>query len=141
MPDDVDQALWKTTLYGLAAGAFVAPIALGTEVRWLRHPAMIWLGEVSYEFFLVHVLVMDWVMKTMGYQTFQGSMLAVAIVTTVITLPLSWLLRRITDVLTRRPGPASPWATYRSSSSSGPSSATSTSCATFIADSAAGAPQ
>lgn len=141
VPDDVDQALWKTTLYGLSAGAFVAPIALGTEVRWLRHPAMIWLGEVSYEFFLVHVLVMDWVMTLMGYQTFQGSMLAVAIVTAAFALPLSWLLRRITDVLTRRPGPASPWATYRSSSSSGPSSATSTSCATFIADSAAGAPQ
>lgn len=73
---------------------------------------MIWLGEVSYEFFLVHVLVMDWVMSLMGYQTFQGSMLAVAIVTTAIALPLSWLLRRITDVLTGRPGPESPWAAY-----------------------------
>ncbi|MFH6876420.1 hypothetical protein [Corynebacterium amycolatum] len=51
-------------------------------------------------------------MSLMGYQTFQGSMLAAAIVTTAIALPLSWLLRRITDVLTGRPGPESPWAAY-----------------------------
>ncbi|MDO5029338.1 MAG: acyltransferase [Corynebacterium sp.] len=140
VPDDVNQALWKTTIYGLSAGVFVAPIALGAEVKWLRHPAMIWLGEISYEFFLIHVLVMDWTMKIMGYQTFQGSMFAVAVVTAVVTIPLAWLLRRVTDVITRRPGPDSPWADY-SSSSSGPSSSTSTSCATFMADRAAGAPQ
>lgn len=112
VPEDVHQALWKTLLYGLSAGLFVAPIALGTSVKWLRHPAMVWLGEVSYEFFLVHVLVMDWVMGQLGYMTFQGSMLAVTIVTAAISLPLSWLLRRATDVLTRRRGPASPWASY-----------------------------
>lgn len=38
VPDDVNQALWKTTLYGLSAGAFVAPVALGAEVKWLPHP-------------------------------------------------------------------------------------------------------
>lgn len=109
VPEDVYQALWKTLLYGLTAVFFVAPVALNVEVGWLRHPAMVWLGEISYEFFLVHVLVMDWVMSEMGYQVFQGSMLAVAIVTAVVSIPLARGLRWVTDVMTGRGGPASPW--------------------------------
>nr|WP_120491412.1 acyltransferase [Corynebacterium lactis] len=110
VPEDVNQALWKTLLYGLSAALFVAPVALGAQVRWLRHPALVWLGEISYEFFLVHVLVMDWVMTQMGYQTFQGSMLAVAIVTAAVSIPLSRALRWVTDLMTGRQGPAGLWS-------------------------------
>ncbi|WP_246394786.1 acyltransferase family protein [Corynebacterium anserum] len=109
VPDDVDQALWKTVLYGLSAAFFVAPVALNAQVSWLRHPALVWLGEISYEFFLVHVLVMDWAMTHMGYQTFQGSMFALTIVTAVVSIPLARGLRWLTDVMTGRPGPAKLW--------------------------------
>lgn len=116
IPPDAGQALAKTLLYGLTSALFVAPVALGAgrdgegrAIAWLRHPALVWLGEISYEFFLVHVLVLDWTMGELGYATFRGSMAGAAIVTAVVSLPLAWLLRRATDVLTGRPGPASPF--------------------------------
>lgn len=110
VPEDIDQALWKTVLYAAVGGFLIAPLALGTEVKALRHPALVWLGEISYEFFLVHVMIMDWAMGELGYQVFQGSMLAILIVSTVISIPVAWLLRRITDIITRHSAPASPWA-------------------------------
>lgn len=114
VPEELGQALAKSLLYAAAAGFFLAPIACRGDsphtanmkaTSFLRHPVLVWLGEISYEFFLIHVMVLEWTMTEIGYQTFQGSMLAVLIVTTVISLPLARALRAVVDLITRRPSP------------------------------------
>lgn len=109
VPEELGQALAKSILYAATAGFFLAPIVCRSgadnherATAFLRHPVLVWLGEISYEFFLVHVMVLEWTMTEIGYQTFQGSMIAVLIVTTVISIPLSYVLRRVTDLITRR---------------------------------------
>lgn len=115
VPDALDEALGKNILYLIVGVAALAPVALAPAgapapgTGWLRHPALVWLGEISYEFFLLHVLVLELAMPLMGYGLFQGGAVAACIVTTVLTVPAAWALRRVTDVLVRQPGPASPW--------------------------------
>lgn len=119
VPDQLSEALWKNVLYLATAAAIMAPLVLREKeplpdvpipgARWLRHPALNWLGEISYEFFLIHLIVMEHVMPMLDYNTFQGSTFGVFVVTSAITIPLAWLLRRFTDVITRNPAPPSPW--------------------------------
>lgn len=118
VPDGLGQALAKNLVYLVFAVALIAPAALGPAagapaapgLGWLRHPAPHWLGEISYEFFLVHLVVLEHVMPMLGYGAFQGSFAGALIVTTAISVPLAWGLRRVTDLITAHRGPASPWA-------------------------------
>ena len=55
---------------------------------------MVWLGEISYELFLVHLVVMEFVMEMLGYRTFQGSTVGVFIVTVAFSVPIAWVLHR-----------------------------------------------
>lgn len=123
VPGQLSEALWKNALYLGTAAALLAPLMLRSRATtadatdyppvrgagWLRHRALYWLGEISYEFFLVHVIVLEYVMPWLGYGTFTGSFLGVLALTTAISLPLAWLLRRLTDVITRTPAPETPW--------------------------------
>jgi peptidoglycan/LPS O-acetylase OafA/YrhL len=60
---------------------------------------MVWLGEISYEIFLIHLVVMEIAMvEVVRYPVYTGSMLTVFVVTLVMTIPLAWLLHRFTRV-------------------------------------------
>ena len=51
----------KVVLYASIATLVVAPLALGDRSwyeRLLSSRPMVWLGEISYEIFLLHVVVM-----------------------------------------------------------------------------------
>jgi peptidoglycan/LPS O-acetylase OafA/YrhL len=60
---------------------------------------MVWLGEISYEIFLVHLIVMEFAMfAVLHWRVYTGSMLALFIVTLALTIPVAWVLHRFTRV-------------------------------------------
>jgi len=84
------------------AGLAVAPLALGDQGLYWRLLAtrpMVWLGEISYEIFLIHLVTMEFTMDyVLRQHVYTGSMLNLFIATTVVTVPLAWLLHRVTRV-------------------------------------------
>ncbi len=99
-PAGLTEALVKTGFYAVIAGLAVAPLALGNQgcyARLLASPPMVWLGEISYEIFLIHLVTMEIVMvELLRYPIYTGSMLILFVVTVVVTIPLAWLLHRFT---------------------------------------------
>jgi peptidoglycan/LPS O-acetylase OafA/YrhL len=97
-------AIWKAVFYAVIATLAVAPVALGDRgwyVRLLASRPMVFLGEISYEIFLIHLLTMEIVMvEILHSRVYTGSMPALFVVTFVVTVPLAWLLHRFTRVRT-----------------------------------------
>ena len=60
---------------------------------------MVWLGEISYEIFLVHLIVMELAMfAVLHWQVYTGSMPVLFVVTLILTIPVAWVLHRFTRV-------------------------------------------
>ena len=95
----------KVGFYAAIATLMVAPLALGDRglyARFLASRPMVFLGEISYEIFLIHLLTMELVMvEIVRYPIYTGSMGILFIVTFVVTVPLAWLLHRFTRVRPR----------------------------------------
>jgi peptidoglycan/LPS O-acetylase OafA/YrhL len=101
-PTSVGEALVKTVFYAVIAVLAVAPLALGDQgwyAQFLATRPMVWLGEISYEIFLIHLVTLEFAMDyVVGYHVYTGSMLNVFIATLALTIPLAWLLHRFTRV-------------------------------------------
>ena len=101
-PASLGEALVKTGFYAVIAALAVAPLALGDQgwyYQLLATRPMVWLGEISYEIFLIHLITMEFAMDyVVRYHVYTGSMLNLFIVTLVLTIPLAWLLHRFTRV-------------------------------------------
>jgi peptidoglycan/LPS O-acetylase OafA/YrhL len=101
-PAGLAQALTKMAFYAVIAALVVAPLALGDSglySRLLASRPMVWLGEISYEIFLVHLIVMEIAMvNVLGWTVFTGSAPALFVVTVALTIPVAWLLHRFTRV-------------------------------------------
>ncbi|ORV94662.1 acyltransferase [Mycobacterium interjectum] len=101
-PATLSQAIFKTVFYAVIAALAVAPLALGNQgaySRLLASRPMVWLGEISYEIFLIHLITMEFAMVyVVRAHVYTGSMLYLFIATMVITIPLAWLLHRFTRV-------------------------------------------
>lgn len=101
-PAALREALVKVSFYTVIAALAVAPLALGDRgwyQRLLASRPMLWLGEISYEIFLVHLVVMEIAMvEVVRYPVYTGSMLALFVATLALTIPLAWLLHRCTRV-------------------------------------------
>ena len=107
-PAELREALAKTAFYAVIATLVVAPLALGprrggTERGWyarlLASRPMVFLGEISYEIFLIHLITMELVMvEIVRYPIYTGSVWWLFVGTMVVTLPLAWLLHRFTRV-------------------------------------------
>ncbi|HMZ12874.1 MAG TPA: acyltransferase [Mycobacterium sp.] len=99
-PVRVWEPLIKTVLYAAVAALAVAAAGLddrGLADRVLASRPMVWLGEISYEIFLLHVLVMAVVLgEVLRWPLFTGSMAGLFAATLAVTLPLAWLLRKLT---------------------------------------------
>jgi peptidoglycan/LPS O-acetylase OafA/YrhL len=80
----------------------IAPLALGDHgwyARILATRPMVWLGEISYEIFLIHLVVMEIAMiKVLHQPVYTGSAGALFVATMVLTVPLAWVLHRLTRV-------------------------------------------
>ncbi|MGO3328378.1 acyltransferase family protein [Gordonia sp. (in: high G+C Gram-positive bacteria)] len=104
VPNDAGAAVGKHLLYAVVAVGLIGPLVGGSPSRWSRlcgSRPMVWFGEISYEFFLVHVMVLELVMDLLGYQIFTGSVAVAFLVTTAISVPIAWLLHRATSPLWR----------------------------------------
>jgi peptidoglycan/LPS O-acetylase OafA/YrhL len=101
-PLGLSQALYKAVFYAAIAGLAVAPLALddqGWYSRFLASRPMVWLGEISYEIFLVHLITMEFAMVyIMQDHVYTGSMPGLFAATMVLTIPPAWLLHRFTRV-------------------------------------------
>ncbi len=101
-PASLPEALVKTVFYAAIATLAVAPLALGDQgwyYRLLATRQMVWLGEISYEIFLIHLITMEFAMDyVVGAHVYTGSMLYLFVSTLVITIPLAWVLHRFTRV-------------------------------------------
>ncbi|MFW0797061.1 acyltransferase [Gordonia sp. CPCC 205515] len=93
-------AVVKHALYVIIAIALIGPLAMGDQSDWWARLCgsrpMVWLGEISYEFFLVHVVVLEIVMDLLGYRVFAGSAPIAFAATTAASIPIAWLLHRLT---------------------------------------------
>jgi peptidoglycan/LPS O-acetylase OafA/YrhL len=101
-PLGLSQALYKAVLYAAISALAVAPLALGDHgwyFRFLATRPMVWLGEISYEIFLIHLITMEFAMVyVMRDHVYTGSMPGLFLATMVVTIPLAWLLHRFTRV-------------------------------------------
>ncbi|OBJ04593.1 acyltransferase [Mycobacterium alsense] len=101
-PATMSQAVVKTMFYAVIAALAVAPLALGDRglySRLLASRPMVWLGEISYEIFLIHLITMEFAMVyVVRAHVYTGPMLYLFVATLVITIPLAWLLHRFTRV-------------------------------------------
>lgn len=90
----------KTMFYAVIATLMVAPLALGSTGFYARVMAsrpMVWLGEISYEIFLLHVVVMDLVMEfVLGWHVYTGWAAGLFAATLAATIPVAWVLHRLT---------------------------------------------
>jgi peptidoglycan/LPS O-acetylase OafA/YrhL len=101
-PTELREALFKTVFYTVIATLVVAPLALGNSgwyARALASRPLVFLGEISYEIFLVHLVVMELVMvEVLQDRVYTGSTFALFTVTLAFTIPVAWLLHRVTRV-------------------------------------------
>jgi peptidoglycan/LPS O-acetylase OafA/YrhL len=101
-PNELRSALFKAGFYAVIATLMVAPLALGDRglyARFLATRPMVFLGEISYEIFLIHLVTMELVMvEIVRYPIYTGSIVMLFVVTFVVTVPLAWLLHRFTRV-------------------------------------------
>ena len=99
-PNELREALAKAAFYAVIATLMVAPLALGDRgwyAKFLASRPMVFLGEISYEIFLIHLIVMELVMvEILRFPIYTGSILALFVATFVVTVPLAWLLHRFT---------------------------------------------
>jgi peptidoglycan/LPS O-acetylase OafA/YrhL len=101
-PSALSEALYKTCFYAVIATLAVAPLALGNQgsyARLLASRPMVWLGEISYEIFLIHLVTMEFAMDyVVQAHVYTGSMFYLFVATLALTIPLAWLLHRFTRV-------------------------------------------
>lgn len=101
-PTGLAQAVTKTVFFAVIATLVVAPLVCG-DTGWyskvLASRPMVWLGEISYEIFLVHLILMEVAMvEILHWRVYTGSMSALFAVTMALSVPAAWLLHRLTRV-------------------------------------------
>ena len=99
-PSGLAQAITKTVFYAVIATLVVAPLALG-NVGWysrvLASRPMVWLGEISYEIFLVHLVLMEIAMTVvLHWPVYTGNTATLFVVTLALSIPAAWVLHRFT---------------------------------------------
>ncbi len=104
MPVGTGQSIAKNLLYTVCTLGVLAPLTLARGgarptlfARALAWRPVVWLGGISYEFYLLHLLVMELLMDALGYRPFHGSISVLTEATVVVTIPLAWLLARLTQ--------------------------------------------
>lgn len=110
-PVQPSEAIVRSTLYAVVAVGLLAPLVLdpdGVFARLLGSRPVVWLGEISYEIFLVHVILMEIAMSSvLRWPVFTGSMVGLFLTTLALSVPVAWLLHRWTRVRPdTAPGPA-----------------------------------
>lgn len=87
----------------IAATVIIALIIHGrVDVPFLRHPFLVWVGDISYSSYLLHITVFLLIGSTLGHLVAGDSPVAdnilVMALTVAVTLPLSWLCYRYVEL-------------------------------------------
>lgn len=98
------QAGLKSLLYTLSATMLVLPLVFGPERdgvarRVASSPPAVWLGDISYGIFCLHLLVLEATMRVLGVEEFEGDFLLVFVVTVAGTV----VCAAVTHYLLERP--------------------------------------
>ena len=100
-PDPASAPVTKSLTYAAIATLAVAPVALGSAGwygRLLSCRPMVWLGEISYEIFLLHAAIMAVTTHlVLRWPLFTGSLPGLIAATLALTIPAAWALHRRTD--------------------------------------------
>jgi peptidoglycan/LPS O-acetylase OafA/YrhL len=103
-PHELREALIKAAFYAVIATLAVAPLALhdrGLYAKFLATRPMVFLGEISYEIFLIHLVTMELVMvEILRWHIYTGNVAILFLTTFLVTVPVAWLLHRFTRVRT-----------------------------------------
>ena len=101
-PSELRESLFKAAFYAVVATLAVAPLALGDRgiyAKFLATRPMVFLGEISYEIFLIHLVTMELVMvEILRWHIYTGNVAILFLATFVATVPVAWLLHRCTRV-------------------------------------------
>ncbi|MFM9033102.1 MAG: acyltransferase family protein [Mycobacterium sp.] len=101
-PTGLAQAVVKMVFYAVIATLLLAPPALGDSgwyTRLLAARPMVWLGEISYEIFLVHLILMEIAMTVvLHWQVYTGNTAGLFVTTMLLSIPVAWVLHRFTRV-------------------------------------------
>ncbi len=99
-PTGLAQAVVKMVFYAVIATLLIAPLALadrGWYSRLLASRPMVWLGEISYEIFLVHLVLMEVAMtEVLHWMVYTGNTAGLFVVTMALSIPVAWVLHRFT---------------------------------------------
>jgi peptidoglycan/LPS O-acetylase OafA/YrhL len=111
--DTASAPVTKSLAYAAIATLVVAPVALGSSGwygRILSRRPIVWLGEISYEIYLLHVPILAVTMDLLlRWPLFTGSLPGLIAATLALTIPAAYALHRRTVSRTR--APATPEAT------------------------------
>ena len=88
------EALMKDALYTVSAAFFVLPLVFGPETagpvrRVASSRPAVWLGDVSYGIFCLHLLALETVMELFDVKIFEGRFWEVFLSTVALTILLS----------------------------------------------------
>jgi peptidoglycan/LPS O-acetylase OafA/YrhL len=94
------EAATKVVLYTLAAGFFVLPLMFGPEFEgrvrtYLSTRTPVWLGDISYGVYAIHLFVMGVLFRVLDIVPFTGHFVTIwasDLVVTVVLATLSWRL-------------------------------------------------
>jgi peptidoglycan/LPS O-acetylase OafA/YrhL len=84
----------KVLLYTVAGAFYVLPLVFGPEregrVRaQLSGPIPVWLGDISYGVFALHMFFLNLIFRTLDIQVFTGHFITVAVGTLLLTVPVA----------------------------------------------------
>ena len=103
--DQTTSAAVRSTLYAVAAVTLVFPAVFSPQSllhRFLAHPVMRRLGEVSYGVFLLHIVLLEWLMWLFGWPLFTGNTLYLFAATMVVSTAAAELSFRFIEAPARR---------------------------------------
>ncbi|MGZ4493076.1 MAG: acyltransferase family protein [Nocardioides sp.] len=94
VPPNYWEAFLKVTLYGLSAAFLLLPLMFGPERdgfwrRTFSSRVAVWLGDVSYGVFCLHLIVLDTVMRVLRVPVFSGRFQEVLMLTVLGSLLVS----------------------------------------------------
>ena len=104
-PTTASATIVKHVLYLAIAVALIGPLTVANTTSWWHRLCgsrpVVFLGEISYELFCVHVVVLEVVMAVLGYRVFSGNVVIAFVVTAAVSIALAWVLHRVTEPLWR----------------------------------------
>jgi peptidoglycan/LPS O-acetylase OafA/YrhL len=112
------EALMKSVLYTVSAAFFVLPLVFGPESEgWVRRAASsrvaVWMGDISYGIFCLHLIALEASMALLGVEVFTGGfgrVFATTVAMAIVLAALSYYFLERPFLRLKNSGPFAPKA-------------------------------